>query len=376
MIKINEKIEACLMLGSYLDTLGFKNGNWEFNYNQVINDINLVKSIWLDIIHEYYILGGDNISIKNWTSSDDTILMIANCKAVLQGGGKQNYIDNYLAIFNILTDDRAPGKQTIKSLTLLKKIMTKDINFDIRNISIQKTAGGNGCSIRSAAIGIKWYNNEDKIIEESIISGILTHPWPLGFLGGLVMALFTSYAINNIDPLIWIDKLLVLYKLQKIQNYIKSLKLKKKVGKNIKFFFSFWFKYQEERMIKINIKTKSRIFVFAEDRIKDLLNYSPLYIGLKDKNMFNWSSLGRTGIDSLIIAYDSLLLSKIDNLYNWNNLVFFSTLNIGDNDSIGIIAGCWFGALLGFQNINKEKMKELEFYSDLVDLSDKLNKSF
>ena len=32
MVEINEKIEASLMISSYLETIGFNNGQWEFNY--------------------------------------------------------------------------------------------------------------------------------------------------------------------------------------------------------------------------------------------------------------------------------------------------------------------------------------------------------
>ena len=34
MSKLKEKISASLVLGSYLDTLGFNHGFWEFNFKQ------------------------------------------------------------------------------------------------------------------------------------------------------------------------------------------------------------------------------------------------------------------------------------------------------------------------------------------------------
>ena len=34
-----------------------------------------------------------------------------------------------------------------------------------------------------------------------------------------------------------------------------------------------------------------------------------------------------------------------------------------------MIAGCWYGALNGFNGINKNKMKNLEFFDELEKLS-------
>ena len=47
--------------------------------------------------------------------------------------------------------------------------------------------------------------------------------------------------------------------------------------------------------------------------------------------------------------------------YSYENLIYFSTLHFGDNDSTGCIAGCWFGALTGFQYYNKIIHNQLEF---------------
>ena len=44
----NEKLEAGFMLASYLDTLGFRNGIWEFNYGYKLNNIDIrVKSSFI-----------------------------------------------------------------------------------------------------------------------------------------------------------------------------------------------------------------------------------------------------------------------------------------------------------------------------------------
>ena len=58
MVEIHEKIEASLMIASYLETIGFNNGIWEFNYKISIIDKNMYLKIWTFLLHNYMILGG------------------------------------------------------------------------------------------------------------------------------------------------------------------------------------------------------------------------------------------------------------------------------------------------------------------------------
>ena len=52
MEEYSDKVHSSLLLGSYLDTLGFRNGKWEFNFNfGKINNINLAIIIWSHISH-------------------------------------------------------------------------------------------------------------------------------------------------------------------------------------------------------------------------------------------------------------------------------------------------------------------------------------
>jgi ADP-ribosylglycohydrolase len=68
--------------------------------------------------------------------------------------------------------------------------------------------GGNGAAIRTGPIGLKWYKNIEKVIEESICASRLTHNYYLGFLGGMVVALFTAWAINGIPAWKWTEELI------------------------------------------------------------------------------------------------------------------------------------------------------------------------
>jgi len=380
MITKEEKIKAALMLSSYFDTIGFYNGKWEFNYNYDVNNINQALMTNFTIIMEFMSLGGFNhISIKKWKASDDTILLIAVTKALLDGGKEIDFIKRYIEIQKeLIKPERIAGMQTLKSLTLLKKLINKKYNSYIDKIPFSNLMGGNGAAIRTGPIGIFYANDIDKLISVSIMASRLTHNIPLGYLGGLITALFTSYAFNNISPLLWIDKLLKLYESNKIQNYIHTTNINKLHDKMIADYFNIWYLYKEKRFDDlINFRNKSS-FIFAKYRYEALSEYIPRDFFKNEK----WNILGGSGLDSVIYAYDSLLMSIVPNenfkindsklVFNTESLLFFSSLHVGDSDSTGAIAGFWYGALNGYTGFDNNKMEELEFYKELLNLSNEL----
>ena len=358
---MDEKTYASLVIGSYLETLGYNNGYWEFNFNWNITNLKDANIVTNHIVHHFFSLGGYQLNISKWNASDDTILMLATMRACLKGDSLENYIDEYIKILPELKDKkRNSGINTISTINLLSKVR------DINKIPFSEKMGGNGAAIRTSYIGLHYYDNIDKLIEMSIESSRLTHNYTLGFLGGLVTALFTSYAYKNIKPWLWIDMLLKLYESKKINNFLKTTNIYKKYLETEDKFWLLWYKYREERLSKFYLKPKE--FMYAAARGEDLLNYTP---EINKKNP-DFSKFGASGLGATIIAFDSILLSIVsdsypidlnsDNLkYSYENLVYFSTLHFGDNDSIGCIAGCWFGALTGFKYFNKDKIKELEF---------------
>jgi ADP-ribosylarginine hydrolase len=359
---MNDNIKALLVLGSYLDTLGFYNGNWEFNFNNKPVTLKEAMLVQNEIVNNYYSLGSDKIDISNWNASDDTIMMIATKLACDKNGSYDDFKNEYLKILEKLKENkRASGYTTINSLELLKK--NKKIKYN-------KYMGGNGAAMRTAYIGIKYKDDIDAMIEKSILSSRMTHNYPLGFLGGLVTALFTSYAIKNINPFEWGKELIKLEKSGKIDKYMKTTDIYHDYKKDKFKFFSLWFRYVEQRLERFSLR--SREFLFGADRYNDLLNYTP---GVKASGKNDFSKFASTGVGATIVAYDALLMSimsvspKIDKIeslnYNWNSLIFYSTLHFGDNDSTGIIAGNWYGTLRGFKDFNINKInniiEQLEF---------------
>ena len=368
MNNLKEKIKSSLMFTSYFDTLGFYNGKWEFNNGSGrLESVEIACLVWFNILHQYQIYGGRNIDLSKWKASDDTILTLAIAEGCINGGKNINYIKTFKKYYKLLKEEiRFAGINTMETL---KELFKKN---NVEKINYSSSMGGNGAAIRTSSIGLIYYkeNEIDKLIEQSIQSSRMTHNYPLGFLSGLVTALFTSYAMRNITPDKWPDMLLKLYETKKIDKFMKTTSIYKKYKKDKNEFWNIWYQYREKRL-KINDKNARSKFLDFDTRVEDLKQYT---LSLKNSN--DYSKWGASGIGALIIAYDALLTSSnIINkklVINLESLIFFGVLHFGDNDSTGAIVGSWYGALIGYQDFNKEKMKQLEFYNELNKISEKI----
>ena len=374
MSNINEKIKASLFLFSYFDTLGFCNTRWEFNFG--FNPTNLPEASYANsiIIHQFFAFGGfSQIDISDWQASDDTIMMIATGFACKNGGGEKNYINEYLNILDKLKDTkRGSGIHTLDVLEKIKRVKSID------KLDYKSSAGGNGAAMRTSVIGLIFNKEEDlsKLIEHSITASRTTHNYSLGFLGGLVTALFTSYAIRDIPIWEWVRKLLDLYKNGVIDSYMEKTNIFEEYKKDKDNFFDKWEQYQEQR---VNNFTKNKNYKMNDftSRLDFLEQFNAYTINSKQKN---YSKFGASGISVLIVAYDAFLMSYHHNTWplssnpkdikiSLESLIFFSCLHFGDNDTTGAIAGAWYGALYGFKNFDTQKLEQLEF-------KQKLNKLF
>lgn len=362
-------IKASLFLSSYLETLGYYNGTWEFNWGHMdLNTLEEASVINMNILHEYFSKGGFQfINLTNFISSDDTILIIYTANALLDGGKEEHFINNYLKSLKILKNvekRRDPGMTTTTSLDFIKKYKSID------KLKYSQSMGGNAASIRTGPIGLYFNKEEDipKLIETSIIAGRVTHNNTTGFLGGLVTALFTNFALRKLKITTWIEEFLK-YE-NDIDNYMKKTNIYKEYMEDKEYFFDKWRDYQENKVS--NYLQKNEDFSLFNQRMESLVKFN--------HETTNFYKFGASGLSSTIFAYDSLLMAhfsnnKMETNVSLDSLVFYSTLHFGDNDSTGAIAGTWYGALYGFEQFDEKRLKELEFYKELLDIFNKFTKN-
>lgn len=364
-----KKIISAFLLSSFLDTIGFNNGNWEFNWNQKISS--LEKALYYQHIYfyQFFINGGfSKYSIKKKKASDDTILMLATTKALIKGGKKKDFIKEYIKILPELKKlERGAGYATLSGIINWKKL-NKDVAYHM-------SLGGNGAAIRTGPIGL-YYNKEkniDKLIKCALDASIITHNYIIGYLGGLTVAYFASLAYRNIEPWKWVKLLLDLEKSGKIEMYFKDKKKLKQYNKDKYIFWDKWKEYQESRLSRF---TNQYNFVMPDYRLKYISkNFSPQIFSNDEEH---WEQLGSSGLDSIIWALDSIILSlqplpnKILDLensktytWNWETLLTTSTLHAGDNDSTGAIAGFLWGSFIGEYKITLDQENDLEFIKEL-----------
>jgi len=359
---------ACMILHAVGDTVGYNNSQWEFMKGGY--------EITLEKVSEFIDLGGiTHISLKNWIVSDDTILHIQTAKSILANFNSINSFckilkKNLLESLEQFNDEglqkRNPGKSTIESLMLLSKgkNWTK-IPYNFYN-------GGSGASMRNLCIGLALHGEDlrHKLIQISIESSRLTNNSTIGYLGGLASALFTALAIEGKNINDWVFILLDLFNSGIIYKYIKSVNRDvNKFNEDCHIFLEKWHRY-------VDNKFDNNRNIIIRKSTKNLFYRSKYYhetFGMKNKNNNKIHFfIGSGGDDSVIIAYDCLL----DSGNNWEKLVYYSMLHMGDTDTTGAIAGGFFGALYGYDNVPKNFIEHLEYKNILIDLGKQLYKKF
>ena len=379
---MENRIQAIFMIGSYLDTIGFNNGMYEFNFNRnKITTFQEAIAVNNVIQTDFQYKGGfENFDIKDLFASDDSIMLLYTAYAVTDTKVDfDTYRKHFIKTYPHLENEgmRGTGVRTIESLKNLLKFKDTNIIF-----KYQSNGGGNGAAMRAAAIGIRFRKDIDELIKQAIMSAKMTHTHPYGYLGSVAVAFFIKCALDDIIYFEWFDRFLKLY--DKILEYAKIS------PEEEEYFDNFFFKIEEFfSNIKYYLDDDIPKGFYDIYKIDELLKngFEPAFNGS------NYDKFGATGLGVVIASLYFLFLSikpkknKIkkgamfapnnitmkDLVVDWRLLFTMSSLNFGDNDTIGMIVGNLYGAMFGFSHIPKIKFKDLEFYDEFIKVSKKFN---
>ena len=357
-------IMTCLMIPMYHslgDTIGYHDGKWEFNYWSGETAPEYVNIL----LYEFIELGGiNNISIKNWKCSDDTILYLATMKSLIDKDLIRNLsklnkdeldelatsIRDIYVSTQFMIESRHPGIATMNSLNTQKVIKWDLIPYDSRVI-------GAGSAMRSGFIGVIYHNNDrislENLVILSIVTSIITHNSATAILGTIVAALFTSYSIRKVSINKWPHKLLKLMRSDIIDRNFKKIKPND------------YNHYQRDRIVYIGQWEKyiSLLFNGIEPRsdLKFMKNPVERYRYIVENFSKGCIVPGSCGDDCLIFAYDSVLRSG----GSLEKLLVYSVLHTGDSDTIGSIAFGWFCGYYNsphLESITRPMLEKLEFF--------------
>jgi len=382
---MEEKYIACMILHAVGDTVGYKNAEWEFKKGG--------EERSLEKLYEFIELGGVNhISLKGWNVSDDTILSIKTAEALLGNFNSLNTYgeslkEKYLEALEMFNKEgihkRSPGQATMKSLD--KMLKGQAWNAEEYN----EYSGGSGASMRTASIGLAYSGESNRmmLIQMAIESSRITHNNVIGYLGGLATALFVAFAVENININKWPFLLMdLLEPTGSIVRYInKSQRGVNLYFKDVHIFINKWKSYIDgkfdadgkpiKKRTDKNVIARGRYYLSTfgyKYQSRTLTNNSQARLVMDTTDSYKSAFIGSAGDDSVIIAYDCLL----DAGNNWEKLVIYSMLHMGDTDTTGCIAGAMYGALYGMKDVPENFIKDLEFKDDIMKLGKGLYKKY
>lgn len=362
---MDDKYRAAFLLHALGDTIGYKNGEWEFNKNY---QGNFSFTVTRELLYEFIELGGINdIDLNGWNISDDTILHLVMGEVLSNTKGKP--LENIIKeLIKELTDKdtieslkgRDPGEATMMAIKRLKD------GEDYTKHKYDFNEGGSGAAMRNIVIGMAFYGKENrqKLIEVALETSRVTHNSSTGYLGGLTSALFGAYAVEGVPLHKWPFKLIKLLESDVTDNYFKKTRGLAEHQRDKEIFIEKWKKYTEDRFDenKKFVYNKSfRNVVFRTKYYYDNFAYDEKIV-----------HPGAGGDDSVIIAYDALL----DAGKSWEKLVIYSMIHMGDSDTTGSIAGGLYGLMYGLENVPKNNLKYLEEKDMILNIANKIIKAY
>lgn len=377
---LKTKYRAVLLLHALGDTIGFKNGDWEFNYHEF--DKRETLDYVNELIYEFISLGGVNgIDLSDWKISDDTFFHIAIAKALLhyKKSGDINKLIKYTKKYmyeealriwkessgtyvdaegNTVNFNRYIGVTTSEYIKEFKN------GEDARDYPYDDESGGNGCAMRTLIIGLCLGKRStwNDMIQFSVISSQLTHYNALGYLAGFNASLFVALAIYKIPikewPYILIDGL----RGQLLRSFLSLKNLDQVYDHNM--YIRYWQKYLDTKFDKDRNPLKVRSNINPMHRIR--YYYENFHKGTLSEQ------IGASGFLCMIMAYDALL--DCDGC--WEKLIVYSMLHSGDSDTVGAVAGGLYGAVYGFGDVPEKMLEHIERKDELENLATQLYEKF
>jgi ADP-ribosylglycohydrolase len=356
---MEKKIEACLILSSLGDAIGF-----HFEYLKKGKDL-ITPSMTLEVLYEYIDLGLlYGLNIKKLLVSANIIFNfgVGECLVETEKYDK-NLLDDiknkFLKIKEILIIDYNKNKINRGFI----EITYNNLEKDMRTQKYDPTTGGASPAVRSICIGLALFGekNRDKLIYTAIEMSKITHNSPIGYLGAVSSALLTAFAVENIEIYKWFFILLDILKSNKVKKYVDLKNLA--IVNDYDNFIMYIEKYLDLRFDDhIPIKTKSH---------KNLIFRSRFHYDHFTLNT-NGRIIGDSGFSSIIFAYDSLIDAK----GKLDKLIIYAAIHWGAGNTVASLACAWYGLLYGFKYVSEKRCKEIEYSTDLIKLSKELFTKF
>ncbi|XP_045211936.2 uncharacterized protein LOC123563284 [Mercenaria mercenaria] len=349
MAPLEIRYEAAMVLSAVGDSLGYKNGNWlectrgPHIYKE-LTELGGVKSI--------------NIKPPEWRLSYCTLLHRHTAHALTIDKYKTANDFAYWRLAKYYQSDiydidkRHPDETFFASRELLNPDIDAECMVPFNDDGVSSAA-----AVRAMCIGLRHPNDWDvnNLIKLSIESGRMTHHHPVGYLGSLVTALFTSYAIQKIQVRQWGSRLMKIF--PKALEYVKEQGIA--VDENVRTWDEFIDKWKTYIKLR-GIETGTADPIFPDGYNSDMSE--EFYKSISTDRP------GRSACEATLIAYDAFL--SFDG--SWEDLCVRSICHGGLSNVTCAIAACWYGAMYGYDEVNKCNYTTVELMKQIAGLGELL----
>ena len=160
-IKMEEKYISCMVLHAVGDTVGYKNGEWEFKGGSYEN---------IEKLYEFIDLGGVNhISLKGWLVSDDTIMHMQTADAILKDFSSMNTFgnnlkENFIEALDQFAKEGKLKKDVVNILKSKAKDYSNDYKILLKDIIYSGLQSGIIPQLVYYTDTLKWYNKHKEEI--------------------------------------------------------------------------------------------------------------------------------------------------------------------------------------------------------------------